>query len=170
MPRPDRPRPGAPQSANASHSRSTSGSPNICCAWPAVGYAAITQLTVRAFCDFELRFERLDRTRHADATLVEVGEQLRLGITGEHDQRVAVERRRARELPGVRVGQVLFRRMLDERAANVRVAVQDVDEPGAGAIPRFRELAREWGMVEQRGDEQRLPGWTLVPTRTIRSA
>ena len=118
----------------------------------------------------ELRFERLDRAGLPDPARIEVREQLRLGIACDHDQCVAVEGRRARELPWVRVGQVLFRRVLDERAANVRVAVQDVDEPGAGAIPGFRSSRASGAWSSSALTRSVWPGWRFVPTRTIRSA
>ena len=104
--------------ATASHSRSTSGSPKTCIACPSVGYAAIVQLTAFSFCAFSWRFMRVDRTRLADAFLVEVGEELGLRVAGDHDDRPAVrERLGARQLPRRRRGQILVGGMLDERRA-----------------------------------------------------
>ena len=85
---------------------------------PPVGYAAIVQLTVRSFCARSWRCHGLDRARLADACLVEVGEQLGLGLAGDHDQRAAVrERLGARQQPRRRLPSASSSaRMLDERA------------------------------------------------------
>ena len=116
------------------------------------------QLTVRAVLRGELRFERLDRARLADTARIEVREQGRLGVAGDHDQRVAVERRRARQRPRLGVGQVVFGGVLDERAAHVHVDVRDVDEPRTRSVAGLGQFAHERRVVEERVDEERLAG------------
>ena len=69
-------------------------------AQPAFGNAAIVQLTARSFWIASVRLDHLDRSRLPDAILVEVGEQLGLGLARDHDQRAAVERLGPLDEPG----------------------------------------------------------------------
>jgi len=105
----------------------------------------------------QLHLHGLGRARLADARLVEVGEQLGLGVTADHDQRAAGrDRLGAGEEPRRRCRQLLLGRRLDEGAAKVVVGVPDVDEPGAGAVAGACEGAGERCMLDERRHEQGL--------------
>jgi hypothetical protein len=94
--------------------------------------------------------------RSTDALAVEVGEQIRLGITRRADHRVAGPRAHESLLPVRRVGQRLVRPQLDHRPARVSVAVDDVDVGGAGAVRLPGQGARELVVLDRRKEEDLL--------------
>ena len=101
----------------------------------------------------------LDRARASDAALVEVGEEVRLGLACELDHRRAVEERLgAHELPRGRGREVLVRGVLDERPADVLVDVADVDVAGARGVRGLRDGTDERHVLDEGDDEDLLAG------------
>ncbi len=93
-----------------------------------------------------------------DPCLVEVGQELGLGIAREHDQRAAVcEGLGPCHEPRCRRGQVLVCGMLDELPPEVVVDVTDVDEARACLIAGAPERANERCVLDERLDVDRLP-------------
>ena len=84
----------------------------------------------------------------ADALAVEVGEELGLRVAGDRAERAAdlAERRQPLDEPRRRVAELVLGRVLDVRAPDVLVGVEDVDVPRAGrvglACDRARRAAR----------------------------
>ena len=93
-----------------------------------------------------------------DARLVEVGEELRVGIASEHDPGRALERPCAREGPRRRLGKRRVGRMLDERSPDVVVGVAHVDACGARVVGGARDRANERRVLDERVHEHGLPG------------
>ncbi len=104
------------------------------------------------------RVEHRLRPGAPDALLVEVGEELRVGVPRDHHERSAVARRRCQlDDPRGRVGQHLVCGMLDHRPPHVLVGVAHVDVTGACAVPGPGQRAHELDVLDLRVDEERLP-------------
>ena len=91
----------------------------------------------------------------ADAALVEVAEQLGLGIAGDRDLRSVLVAEVVDPLDGPFRAPLehLVRALLDHRAANVLVEVGGVDVTGADLVRDVGDLAHERRMLDQPGDE-----------------
>ena len=117
----------------------------------------------RDCCDVE-RVEQRPRSRASDPILVEVGEQLRLGIARDHHQRAVVaDRLCLLEQPLGRLGEHVVVGQLDHRAADVLVCVADVDVARARLVSGTGDRAGELGVVDQAVHEQRLPRLDVRP-------
>ena len=100
------------------------------------------------------------RARPLGAALVEVGEELGLGLAGDRDRRAAgldhvvEERERPRRRPVERV----LRRVLDARALQMRVAVVGLDVARAALVGDTRDRADERQVLRLGRDPEELTG------------
>ena len=159
--------------ATASQSRSTSGSPKTVCAQPSFGKATIDQLIRRLFDRVQVALGELPHAGLADAGAVEVGEQLRLRVAGDADQRAVLLRQVVdlREHPGRRPAERVLVGVLDPGAAHVLVGVVDVDVAGAPLVRAARDRPHERRVLGQRRQPQRTwPSPTFAPTSTASRA
>ena len=126
------------QNSTSSHSASTSGSPNSCVAQPSFGTPATTQLLRPLVRLARELFAELRHPRLADAIAGQVGEQLRLRVAGQRDDRgvLVAEVLRPLEEPRRRPREHVVRGVLDQRPADVLVRVADVDVRRARAVRR----------------------------------
>ena len=100
----------------------------------------------------------LDHARPADARLVEVAHEVRLGIAGDrHDGRVLLRHvPLLLEEPRRGPGQRLVRAELDHRLADVHVAIDPVHVAGAGLVRRPRDRSDERRVLDEPGDDDEL--------------
>ena len=111
--------------------------------------------------------DELAHPRAADALAGKVGEQIRLRLAADRDDRgvLVAERPRPGEQPRRRPGQDVVGGVLDQRPADVRVDVAQVDVAGAGAVRGARDGAGERSVLEVCAEiSTSWPGWTFAPT------
>ena len=113
----------------------------------------------------------------ADAVTGQIGQKVGLGVAGQrHDGGTLVaDGAGALEEPRRRPRQHVVRRALDQGAAQVLVAVVDVDIPCSRRVRRARDRARDLGMLDTREHIDQLAGLHVradadrelgVPSRT----
>ena len=126
---------------------------------PFVGVAEDRPLDQPAVLGVEELLDGEPRSRPLGAALVEVGEQLGLGLAGDDDRRatgldqVVDERHR----PGRAPVEGVVGRVLDHRPPQVRVAVDDLDVAGAALVRDAADGADQREMLRIGRDPQELP-------------
>ena len=105
-------------------------------------------------------FAELRHPRLADAVARQVGEELRLGVAHQRDDRrvLLAEVLRPLEEPRRRPREDVVGSLLDHRAPDVLVRVADVDVRGAGAVRGPRHRARDVGVLDPRDHLDELAG------------
>ena len=108
----------------------------------------------------ERRFRHFLHARFPDALAVEVGEELRLRVARDGEQRTAdtAELVVALDEPRWRIAELVDGGVRNVRAAHVLVAVLDVDEGGACLVGCARDFACERRVLDERVDTQDLAG------------
>src|SRR4051812_6563526 len=99
----------------------------------------------------------LEQHRAADALAVEVGQQLRLGVSRRPQLRIAGRRLRKRLLPLGRVCERLVGTELDHRPPDVLILVHDIHVRRARAVPLPCQRTNELGVLDEAVDEDLLP-------------
>ena len=150
--------------ATASQSRSTSGSPKTASAQPSFGNATIDQLQ-RPSLSRRLASATSRMRARADAAAVEVGEELGLRVAGDREQRAALlaEVVQALDEPRRREAELVLGGVLDVRAADVLVGVEDVDEARAGRVRLACDRPHERLVLDERVDREQLAGLQVEP-------
>ena len=130
-----------------------------CAPSPRSGSATIVQLQTPSLSRSDASATRF-HARLADALAVEVGEELRLRVARDGEQRAAdaAELVVALDEPRRRVAELVVGGIRDVRPAYVLVGVLDVDERRACLVRRARDLARERCVLDERVDRQDLAG------------
>ncbi len=115
--------------------------------------------------ELEARAGEVAHPRARDARAVEVGEELRLRVPADREQRAAVaaELLHALDEPRRRPREHVLARVLDVRAADVLVGEEDVDVAGAGHVGLLRDRAHERRVLDEAVDRQPLARLEVEP-------
>ena len=139
--------------------RSTSGSPKTSRAQPSLGNATIDQLQAPVGQP-QARLGDRAHPRPRDPAAVEVGEDLRLGVSDDREQRTAVLAEVVEPLdePRRRPAERVLGGVLDVGPPHPLIRVEDVDVAGSGRVRLGCDRARERRVLDERVDGEPLAG------------